>query len=217
MTDTMPPAGAPADTAETPDVVIGNHHHKYESSNPAIRYLTRRFLERLDGILDQVAAETPRGRVLEVGCGEGLIAKRLQQRWADVTALDLPDASLRGWWREHPGPRYVHADASQLPFPDGFFGLVVAVEVMEHLTRPQQGLAEMARVSAGHLVLSVPREPIFRTANMVAGRHVQDWGNTPGHLNHWSTPGFIKFVSQVGGVRAVEKPLPWTIAWARCT
>ena len=217
MTDTMPPAGAPADAAETPDIVIGNHHDKYESSNPAIRFLTRRFLERLDGILDQVAAETPRGRVLEVGCGEGLIARRLQQRWADVTALDLPDASLRSWWREHPGPRYVHADASRLPFPDGFFDVVVAVEVMEHLTRPQQGLVEMARVSTGHLVLSVPREPIFRTANMVAGRHVHDWGNPPGHLNHWSTPGFIQFVSQVGGVRAVEKPLPWTVAWARRT
>jgi len=217
MTDTMPPAGAPADATETPDVVIGNHHHKYESSNPAIRFLTRRFLERLDGILDRVAAEAPRGRVLEVGCGEGLIARRLQQRWADVTALDLPDASLRGWWREHPGPRYVHADASRLPFPDDFFDVVVAVEVMEHLTRPQQGLVEMARVSAGHLVLSVPREPIFRTANMVAGRHLNDWGNTPGHLNHWSTPGFIKFVSHVGGVRAIEKPLPWTITWARCT
>lgn len=213
MTDTIPPADARQ--RETPDVIIGNHHHKYESGNPAIRYLTRRFLARLDGVLDQVRAETPRGRVLEVGCGEGMIAKRLLQRWAHVTALDLPDASLRGWWREHPGPRYLHADASRLPFPDGFFDVVVAVEVMEHLTEPDRGLQEMARVSSGHLVLSVPREPIFRTANVLGGRHLHDWGNTPGHLNHWSTPSFVKFVSQAAGIRAVEKPLPWTITWAR--
>ncbi len=215
MTETVPQTDAPAHQRETPDVITGNHHHKYESRNPAIRLLTRRFLERLDDVLDQVMAEAPRGRVLEVGCGEGMIAKRLLQRWANVTALDLPDASLRNWWREHPGPHYLHADAGRLPFPDGFFDVVVAVEVMEHLTDPEQGLAEMARVSQGHLVLSVPREPIFRTANVLGGRHLQDWGNTPGHLNHWSTPSFVKFVSQAGGIRAVEKPLPWTIAWAR--
>lgn len=215
MTDTMPPADRAATPAETPDIVTGNHHDKYESPNPAIRFLTRRFLSRLDGILDRVRAEAPGGRVLEVGCGEGMIATRLQQRWPDVTALDLPDATLRQWWRDHPGPRYLHADASRLPFPDGAFDVVVAVEVMEHLTDPDRGLSEMARVCGGHLVFSVPREPIFRAANMLGGRHVQDWGNTPGHLNHWSTPSFLKFVSQAGGIRAVEKPLPWTITWAR--
>jgi 2-polyprenyl-3-methyl-5-hydroxy-6-metoxy-1,4-benzoquinol methylase len=215
MTDTLPSSAPQTPPAETPDIITGNHHHKYESSNPAIRYLTRRFLRSLDGLLDRVMADTPRGRVLEVGCGEGLIATRLLQRWANVTALDLPDASLRAWWQEHPGPHYVHGDASRLPFPDDFFDVVVAVEVMEHLTEPEQGLAEMARVSSGHLMLSVPREPIFRTANMLGGRHLRDWGNTPGHLNHWSTPSFVKFVSQAAAVRAVEKPLPWTITWAR--
>jgi 2-polyprenyl-3-methyl-5-hydroxy-6-metoxy-1,4-benzoquinol methylase len=214
MTDTKP-AGAAESVPETPDIVTGNHHHKYGSGNPAIRFLTNRFLTRLDGILDRVRAEMPRGRVLEVGCGEGVIAERLHQRWADVTALDLPDAELRGWWREHPGPRYVHGDAGRLPFADGAFDVVVAVEVLEHLTDPDRGLAEMARVTDCHLVLSVPREPIFRAGNLLTGRHVRDWGNTPGHLNHWSTPSFLKFVSQVGGIRAVDKPLPWTITWAR--
>jgi SAM-dependent methyltransferase len=215
MTETMPPAHTGISQDESPDVITGNHYHKYDSRNPAIRFLTRRFLTRLDGVLDTVMTESPRGRVLEVGCGEGVIAKHLLQRWADVTALDLPDATLRGWWREHPGPRYLHADAERLPFPDDHFDVVVAVEVLEHLRQPERGLAEMARVSRQHLVLSVPREPLFRGGNMLGGRHWPDWGNTPGHVNHWSTPSFVKFVSQVGGVRAVEKPLPWTIAWVR--
>ena len=49
MTDTMPPADRATTPAETPDIVTGNHHDKYESPNPAIRFLTRRFLGRLDG------------------------------------------------------------------------------------------------------------------------------------------------------------------------
>ncbi|HWH31473.1 MAG TPA: class I SAM-dependent methyltransferase [Egibacteraceae bacterium] len=201
--------------AETPGVVIGNHHHKYTSSNPAIRFLTERFLERLESMFAQVQAGAPDARVLEVGCGEGEIAQRLRARWPEVTGLDLPDAGLRQAWDGVDGVRFLHGDAERLPFPDGAFDVVVAVEVLEHLRDPAQGLRELARVSRGHLVLSVPREPIFRTGNLLAGRHVRALGNTPGHLNHWSTAGFVRFASQAGAVRAVAKPLPWTIAWVR--
>jgi hypothetical protein len=44
---------------------------------------------------------------------------------------------------------------------------------------------------------------------------VKDLGNTPGHFNHWSTRSFVRFLSQVGTVRAVSKPFPWTVAWVR--
>lgn len=202
---------------ETPDVVIGNHHHKYTSSNPAIRLLTERFLDRLERVFAQVQADTPGARVLEVGCGEGEIARRLRARWPDVTGLDLPDAGLRQAWQSVDDVAFLHGDAERLPFGDQAFDVVVAVEVLEHLRDPARGLAELARVSRKHLVLSVPREPIFRMGNLAAGRHVRDLGNTPGHLNHWSTAGFVRFASRAGAVRAIEKPLPWTIAWVRKT
>jgi ubiquinone/menaquinone biosynthesis C-methylase UbiE len=200
-------------TPETPDVVIGNHCHKYTTGNPAIRFLTMRFLRALHGLLDEVSGATPNARVLEVGCGEGEIAGLLHDRWGDVTALDLPDAGLRRDWAGITGPRFLHADAERLPFPDGHFDVVVAVEVLEHLRNPQRGLAEMARVSRRHLVLSVPREPIFRLGNLATGRHVRAWGNTPGHLNHWGTRAFLRFAGSVGAVRRDVRPLPWTLAW----
>src|SRR5690606_19528900 len=133
-------------TPETPDVVIGNHYHKYGGGNLAIRFLTRRFLAALDGLLDGVAAETPAARVLEVGCGEGEIATRLAARFPSVTALDLPDAGLRAHWGDRPEVAFLHGDAERLPFADGHFDLVVAVEVLEHLRDPEAGLAELARV-----------------------------------------------------------------------
>jgi SAM-dependent methyltransferase len=201
--------------AESPDTVIGNHCHKYTTGNPAIRFLTMRFLRTLHGLLDEIQAETPEARVLEVGCGEGEIAGLLHARWGEVTGLDLPDAGLRADWAGVAGPRFLHADAEQLPFPDDHFDVVVAVEVLEHLRDPAQGLAEMARVSRRHLVLSVPREPIFRLGNLFTGRHVRALGNTPGHLNHWGTTAFLRFVGRVGFVRRHARPLPWTIAWVQ--
>lgn len=202
--------------AETPGVVIGNHTKKYTASNPAIRWLTMRWVARLERVLDTVAADGggDRGRALEVGCGEGVIAEKLAQRWQRVAALDLPDAGLRAEWRSRPGPGYLHADGHRLPFADRQFDVVVAAEVLEHLPDPERGLAEMARVSARHLVLSVPREPIFRSCNLLAGRYVKDLGNTPGHLNHWSTRSFVRFLGEVGRVRLVATPFPWTVLWA---
>jgi ubiquinone/menaquinone biosynthesis C-methylase UbiE len=197
---------------ETVGVVIGNHTHKYTAPNPAIRLLTERWVANLDRILGRV--EGPVDRALEVGCGEGVIAARLHDRWGEVAALDLPDAGLRADWRGVDGPRFLHANALELPFADDRFDLVVAAEVLEHLPDPDRGLQEMARVGRRHLVLSVPREPVFRSCNLVAGRYVRDLGNTPGHLNHWSKRSFVRFVSQVAEVREVSTPFPWTTVWA---
>jgi ubiquinone/menaquinone biosynthesis C-methylase UbiE len=201
---------------ETVGVVIGNHTQKYTARNPAIRWLTERWVANLDRVFQQVA-DDPAGapkRALEVGCGEGVVADKMQRRWGEVVALDLPDAGLRAEWRRYPEPRFLHASAHQLPFEDDQFDVVVAAEVLEHLPDPVRGLREMARVGRRHLVVSVPREPIFRSCNLLAGRYVRDLGNTPGHLNHWSKRGFVRFVSQVADVREVTNPFPWTTVWA---
>lgn len=212
------PTTPPATSPETPDIVIGNHYHKYGGGNVAIRFLTTRFLTALDDLLDGVTREGPVTRILEVGCGEGEIAERLRDRFpmATVTALDLPDAGLRTEWNDQrEGVGFLHGDAHGLPFDADTFDLVVAVEVCEHLTHPWSGLAEMARVGRRHLVLSVPREPMFRMGNFLTGRHVGSFGNTPGHLNHWGTPGFLRFVSQQAAVAEVRLPVPWTAVRAR--
>jgi ubiquinone/menaquinone biosynthesis C-methylase UbiE len=202
--------------AETVGVVIGNHTQKYRARNPAIRWLTGRWVANLDQVFTQVTHHPPGppGRALEVGCGEGVIADKLSRRFAEVVALDLPDAGLRADWRSYVGPRFLHASAHALPFADDQFDVVVAAEVLEHLPDPEQGLREMARVGRRHLVLSVPHEPIFRGCNLAAGRYVRDLGNTPGHLNHWTRRGFVRFVSQVAQIREVTSPFPWTTIWA---
>ena len=106
------PAPGPARSAESPGVVIGNHTNKYVAKNPAIRFLTERWVARLDDYLERIGnSEAPPKRPLEVGAGEGVISMRLYERFGDATAIDLPDSGLRAEWRTRPGPRYLHADA----------------------------------------------------------------------------------------------------------
>ncbi len=200
---------------ETPGVVIGNHTMKYTARNPAIRWLTDRFVTRLDGIVGEIVADSrPATNPLEVGAGEGVISRRMQERFGTCVALDLPDAGLRAEWRTRPGPHYLHGDAERLPFRDEQFDLVVCVEVLEHLKDPDAGLRELVRVTSRHLLLSVPHEPFFRGSNLLTGRYLKDLGNTPGHLNHWTGAGFQRFVSQYAAVRKVATRYPWTIVWA---
>ena len=72
-----------------------------------------------------------------------------------------------------------------MPFADGEFDLAGAIEVLEHVPDPEHTVAEMARVASRWLLVSVPREPLWRGLNLARGAYVRDLGNTPGHLNHW--------------------------------
>jgi hypothetical protein len=55
-----------------------------------------------------------------------------------------------------------------------------AIEVLEHVPDPAHTVAEMARVAQRHLLVSVPREPLWRGLNMPRGAYVKQLGNTPG-------------------------------------
>jgi SAM-dependent methyltransferase len=130
-----------------------------------------------------------------------------------VTGLDLPDDDLLDHWRDR-GLSCLFGDATTLPFADDTFDLVVAVEVFEHLPDPPAALAELDRVCRGHLIASVPFEPLWRMGNMARGRYLRDLGNTPGHVNHWSHRGFRSFVDGRFEVVEAARPLPWTMVLA---
>ena len=190
----------------------GNRTDKYGTRNPVTRFLVGRFLRSLDDVLRALAPES----VFDVGCGEGVVTERVARLLptASIVGLDLDDARLRTEWARRRGENlaFQAGSAYALPFEDDSFDLVCATEVLEHLERPDAALAEMARVTRGSLLLTVPREPIWRMANVLAGRYVRSLGNTPGHVNHWSRRDFARFVSRVGTVRRLETSFPWTIA-----
>lgn len=194
------------------DVPTGNTFDKYGSSNPLVRRMMAGFFGALDAALPP---ERP-DRVLEVGVGEGEVFDRVRARWADVpyAAIDLPDADLAADWRRR-GLDGMFADIERLPFPDASFDLVLAIEVLEHVPDPERAVAELARVARRHLVLSVPREPIWRAANLARGKYVGALGNTPGHVNHWSSAGFTRLVATHFAVAEVHRPFPWTVVSAR--
>jgi ubiquinone/menaquinone biosynthesis C-methylase UbiE len=198
-------------TAPAP-VPIGNTYDKYGSKNPIERRLVTGFLARLDRMLD---GSFPT-RILEVGVGEGEVAGRVRERFPDASlvGLDLPSDNLALQWQT----RDVSAcfgDVAHLPFPDATFDLVLAIEVLEHVEDPPAALREIRRVATRDVVLSVPNEPLWRVANMARGKYLGALGNTPGHIQHWSTRAFVRLVQDYFDVSEVSSPVPWTVLQAR--
>jgi ubiquinone/menaquinone biosynthesis C-methylase UbiE len=193
-------------------VPTGNSYDKYRSTNPIERRLMRGFFAALS---EALPSEQP-ATVLEVGVGEGEVSAKLRSRYpgSQIVGLDLHDESLGAEWRQR-GFVGVYADIARLPFPPMAFDLVMAIEVLEHVEDPAAALAELVRVSRGRLVLSVPREPIWRVANMARGKYLADLGNTPGHIHHWSRRSFAALVASQLEVMSVSTPFPWTMIGAR--
>jgi len=193
-------------------VPTGNSYDKYASTNPIEKRLMSGFFTSLDDLLPDRAPH----RVLEVGMGEGEVTDRVRRRYpdAELMGVDLPDPELARSWKEK-GLIGTYADIGALPFPDDAFDLVLGIEVLEHVPDPEAAMREVARVGRGAVLLSVPWEPVWRMANIARGKYVGDWGNTPGHIQHWSRRRFASLVGRhFDGVR-VRSPFPWTLTAAR--
>lgn len=122
----------------------------------------RIYAEKRSAVLAHFVSLTP-GRVLDAGGGFGRLAAPLSARHrvtlADVSADMLAEA------RSRCGPEVdlVQCDARHLPFREGSFDAVLAVDLMCHFSDTTAGLAELARVTAAR------GEVVFDTTNARPG------------------------------------------------
>jgi ubiquinone/menaquinone biosynthesis C-methylase UbiE len=204
----------PTVTVDREGTVTGNTYDKYGSKNPVVRRLMANF----EATLEELFVKAAPSSLLDVGCGEGVLTHKWAQRVdGTVVGIDLDDPHLHAEWekRQAPNLEYKVMKAENLPFEDNSFDLASAIEVLEHVPDPEHTVSEMARVARGHLLVSVPREPLWRALNMARGAYLKDLGNTPGHLNHWSKRGFVRLLSRYGTVVEARSPFPWTMLLVR--
>ncbi len=205
----------PSVTVDDEGTVTGNTYDKYGSTNPVVRRLMATFERTLDELFVHADPQS----LLDVGCGEGVLVERWARRLGDkrVVGIDLDDPQLHAQWQQRTAPNleYRVMKAENLPFADDEFDVATAIEVLEHVPDPAHTVAEMARVAQRWLLVSVPREPLWRGLNMARGAYVRDLGNTPGHLNHWSKRSFVSLLGRHGEVVEARSPFPWTMLLVR--
>lgn len=124
-------------------------------------------------------------RLLDVGCAGGhLLVAAGAYGWRS-TGSDVSLAACRAAGRVSPG-RVVQAEAGALPFRDGAFDVVTAVNVLDHTRRPLATLAEAGRVlrAGGVAVVRIPNGALHAASAQVLGRlgpvaRRQGWDHCP--------------------------------------
>lgn len=193
-------------------VVIGNVFNKYHSGNPVVRKIMQGFETALLKLVNDANPSS----IHEVGCGEGYWVLRWYESGLNVRGSDFSRKVIE----------LAEKNAAELKLPSGLFkkksiydlqsdedsaDLIVCCEVLEHLEQPETALRVLQKIAQRCVIFSVPREPIWRLTNMSRGKYWSDFGNTPGHIQHWSQQTFIKLISQYFNVEQVCAPFPWTM------
>jgi SAM-dependent methyltransferase len=142
--------------------------HRYLEEEPGRRATARR-------LLGAIARHAPSGRLLDVGCGHGLLLDEARARGYEVEGLELStDAAAHA--REALGLTVRPVTVDQL---DERYNVIVLADVLEHLDDPAAAIDHCARLlDPGGVVCLVTPDPASRTAKLAAASW---WGYLPAH------------------------------------
>lgn len=157
-----------------------------------------------------VAEVAGAARVLDLGCGEGQISRRLAAAGSSVVGADITASQVAEAVRRGGGPTYVQSSVTALPFADGSFDVVITCLVLEHVDALDQAIGEAARVVVpGGRVLVFLNHPLLQTPDSAwIDDHVLDPPE-----RYWRVGPYLDeaaFVDQVEPgvfIRFVHRPL----------
>lgn len=112
-------------------------HHSCFDSTCVVR-------QRLESIVDELAAASGGGSLVEFGCGTGSLLKYAEGRFDHVVGADISPAMLTQAHNRR--LNVMKGDIVRLPFPDDSFDAAICVSVLHHLQSPEEVLSEMVRV-----------------------------------------------------------------------
>lgn len=170
----------------------------YDESLPL--HVMDHYLEKRSGYIRKNIAP---GKIVDVGCGTGVLAARLSDDGYDVTGVDPFRGMLKYVKQRRPDLNAVHAFGEHLPFADNSFDLSYCVAVMHHVAAPEAvraTLLEMVRVvkPGGHILIwdHNPRNPYWP---ILMKRVPQDTGAERLIPEHEILDGF-----EAGGARVID-------------
>jgi SAM-dependent methyltransferase len=148
--------------------------HDYKRAYEGHRVDSRLLRERTAYVLD-LLAESPSGKLLDAGCGPGILAHSLlrsERHKFDVTVVDQSPAMIQHCVDGAPGPRRLGAyvgDLEALPFADGSFDVTLVTGALEY-TNARASVRELSRVT--------------RPGGIVVASMLNPW--SPYHQVQWS-------------------------------
>ena len=197
-------------------VIAGNYYDKYASSN----YIARLMVRNFENVIKSSAMTKSPKSVHEIGCGEGKLAAQLSMlpgiESFRATDFSTEVIALAKELYADKGINFIAKSIYELDRNDDSADLIICCEVLEHLDAPRDALECISHLKADMFIFSVPREPLWRALNLFRGKYIFDFGNTPGHIQHWSRRDFVKTLSDFFRIRTIHSTFAPVLA-ALCT
>jgi 2-polyprenyl-3-methyl-5-hydroxy-6-metoxy-1,4-benzoquinol methylase len=182
---------------------------------PLIERLVRRVGARHIGFLTR--SLRPGARVLDVGCGRGVILGPLADRGFEVHGVEMSAEAARG-----ADPRAqirIAANLADAGFEAGCFDEIVIWHVLEHLADPRATLAEVHRIlrPGGRLIVAVPNFSSLQARSSGA-----EWFHLdlPRHLYHFPVLALRRLLTATGfdvesehHFSLRQNPFGWIQSW----
>lgn len=132
------------------------------------------FDELLDGI------DLKNKKVLDAGCGLGFFSKKMYQRGALVTGIDIGEKLVKITRKKVPAGEFRVGNVLNIPFGDGKFDIVLCTEVIEHTKNPKKAISELFRVTkkGGLIIITTPNKmykPLFDLLSFLKVRIYQGY------------------------------------------
>lgn len=183
----------------------GDHMDElYNAKNPLVRFVHRQRLAEIVRIVPHKAGIT----ILDAGCGEGHLLSELYKKNAQGAyyGVDATDIALKKARERCPFAHFYHGDLSRLDFSDGFFDVIVATEVLEHIIEYEEVIAELLRVlkKGGVLIVTFPNEILWTVSRFFLGRRPV---KIIDHVNSF-TPDAMKKMVGLAVVKQRNLPFP---------
>jgi methionine biosynthesis protein MetW len=155
--------------------------------------------------LSLITKYVPHGRLLDVGCGDGLFLKMLKSTGPQLDTKGIDFSATATGAAQKSGAEVFTVDArTEWPFEDGEFDVVTALDVLEHVLEPEKIIEKMKRVSAQYVLISVPN------FSSLPARLQTLWGKVPennrpkkGHV-YWFNKRVLDAMLQDVGLYVVE-------------
>jgi methionine biosynthesis protein MetW len=144
------------------------------------------------------------GRILDLGCGDGLFLDILKNKEICGVGLDISEISVSKAREKGLDAKQFDFTKDLLPFENNSFDTVVILDVLEHLYQPEKVLAEANRVSRKYLVVSVPNfSSLPARIQMLLGRTPENNKPRQGHI-YWMSYAIVKRLLEQSGFEIQE-------------
>jgi SAM-dependent methyltransferase len=136
------------------------------------------------------------GNALDVGCAFGFLLKRLAPYFEQLHGIDISDFAIAKAQNEVPKAQFqrLNLNIDELPYPDNYFNLITAVDVLEHTHPIEESLNKIIQKLKRHgiLVMSVPVKDSW------AGKILKAIDKDESHVSVLSRQEVLRIIEKTG-------------------